>query len=223
MQEVLTCWSPYFNPRSHEGSDSHPTIELKRPWYISILAPTRGATTFLGIPVPAVGISILAPTRGATVSGIRYSALKTNFNPRSHEGSDTVLLYFFADFGISILAPTRGATSRNVLFLRIRLFQSSLPRGERLWPPGLQQHFSRNFNPRSHEGSDGSQDTLRAFGRFQSSLPRGERLSCPFLVPACHKFQSSLPRGERREWTQRVLEQRRFQSSLPRGERLLTM
>ncbi len=81
---------------------------------------------------------------------------------------------------------------------RMFLFQSTLPRGERLLPcckTLCLSHFNprshegsdarcgyrsfrdgRYFNPRSHEGSDGNRS--RAWSkiqRFQSTLPRGER------------------------------------------------
>ena len=70
---VENCCSlcKYFNPRSHEGSDLYAEkCELKHK-IISILAPTRGATT---IPMTSTGY-------------VR------NFNPRSHEGSDLFRLY----------------------------------------------------------------------------------------------------------------------------------
>ena len=78
-------------------------------------------------------ISIHAPTRGATLRRREQTKQIRDFNPRSHEGSDTI-------------AGT-ATTSR------IR-FQSTLPRGER--PAELRNSpvHLRNFNPRSHEGSD---------------------------------------------------------------------
>ena len=55
------------------------------------------------------------------------------FNPRSHEGSDWVCRYccFFL-IKISIHAPTRGATLLHVPSKIRKVFQSTLPRGERL-------------------------------------------------------------------------------------------
>ena len=55
-----------------------------------------------------------------------------DFNPRSHEGSDCVAFGRDGEFAISILAPTRGATYRLVERFFRGIFQSSLPRGERL-------------------------------------------------------------------------------------------
>ena len=103
----------YFNPRSHERSDTMPTpIKLSRS-HISIHAPTRGATVNWSVILYISPISIHAPTRGATVffasafvSSVFQSTLpreerrellhldfqQRNFNPRSHERSDGILL-----------------------------------------------------------------------------------------------------------------------------------
>ena len=56
-------------------------------------------------------ISIHAPTRGATKTTGAGRPETTNFNPRSHEGSDHVGgANNRLDSKISIHAPTRGAT-----------------------------------------------------------------------------------------------------------------
>ena len=55
------------------------------------------------------------------------------------------------------------------------IFQSTLPRGERLYTL-FTHNFLSDFNPRSHEGSDGNDvATGMAAAEFQSTLPRGER------------------------------------------------
>ena len=125
----------------------------------------------------------------------------SDFNPRSREGSDTLPRSRFPGTVISILAPARGATAciigmsdcpivisilapargatlsqrfRTVTWL---IFQSSLPRGERLSSSGVIRvvHIV-HFNPRSREGSDGGDYGIELrYGKFQSSLPRGER------------------------------------------------
>ena len=98
-----------------------------------------------------------------------------NFNPRSHEGSDTDSSKAVGADIISIHAPTRGATDVTAEYAAYLQFQSTLPRGERLdWLTGWYK---------SH--------------KFQSTLPRGER---PGNVPSLALspvFQSTLPRGER--------------------------
>ena len=157
--ERLDSWlvgflSGYFNPRSHEGSD-YPNSAVRAKIAISIHAPTRGATVpgmpDLDLPV----ISIHAPTRGATIFTRWNFSTYGDFNPRSHEGSDSTLRTLRYHRTISIHAPTRGATCFRCI-LR--------------WPP------TPDFNPRSHEGSDDNADiVVIEFGTFQSTLPRGER------------------------------------------------
>ena len=78
---------------------------------ISIHAPTRGATKFLVAGDYTTQISIHAPTRGATLVYFAIYKLNPDFNPRSHEGSDSPL---------------------PLSLLLCFLFQSTLPRGERL-------------------------------------------------------------------------------------------
>ncbi len=76
------------------------------------------------------------------------------FNPRSRAGSDLVeLRAVVADSPVSIHAPARGATATAVASRPVRLFQSTLPRGER--PAVL--------------------DDGKPKEKFQSTLPRGER------------------------------------------------
>ena len=103
------CINRYFNPRSHERSDAlHPF--QNRTCYISIHAPTRGATFISAIVITVSIISIHAPTRGATQTariGLFISKFQStlpreerrsirslisfgiDFNPRSHERSDS--------------------------------------------------------------------------------------------------------------------------------------
>ena len=98
-----------------------------------------------------------------------------NFNPRSHERSDSQQSELITMLRISIHAPTRGATAWKVTRRQSKKFQSTLPREERpiesktkRRTPGFQSTLPReerpggvqsygvgsNFNPRSHERSD---------------------------------------------------------------------
>ena len=123
----------YFNPRSHERSDTMPTpIKLSRS-HISIHAPTRGATHTQRAFPPTCHISIHSPTRGAT----------------------DIQTYVKVINIISIHAPTRGATPADTaeFHSRLSLFQSTLPREERRVLL-LRLSGSYYFNPRSHERSD---------------------------------------------------------------------
>ena len=163
-----------FNPRSHEGSDVK-ALGYKEILQISIHAPTRGATNDSKNEWYKTPISIHAPTRGATFRYICLGRLNNDFNPRSHEGSDSCRkhkytnriyfnprshegsdLFFVSAVlrgAISIHAPTRGATPRFHQHFRCHVFQSTLPRGERLLSPSF-HNAGGYFNPRSHEGSD---------------------------------------------------------------------
>ncbi len=98
------------------------------------------------------------------------------------------------------------------------MFQSTLPRGERLCFVELTSD-EESFNPRSRVGSDGGALVpltyqhvsihAPAWGatyrnqnhhtkqKFQSTLPRGERHRRSIFPEGVYKFQSTLPRGER--------------------------
>ena len=101
--------------------------------FISIHAPTRGATTSSDSSSLSLSISIHAPTRGATYFLMSFTTCSSNFNPRSYKRSDGLhphnirtFLYFnprsykrsdltgilgVCGVSISIHAPTRGATT----------------------------------------------------------------------------------------------------------------
>ena len=123
-----------------------------------------------------------------------------DFNPRSHEGSDT----------------------RWHSTLRLTLsFQSTLPRGERLVIKVLLCETTY-FNPRSHEGSDTGCSGAQCHFEISIHAPtRGATRSMPVLILR-YKFQSTLPRGERPLGQIFFCFIQVFQSTLPRGERLFS-
>ena len=158
---------------------------------ISIHAPTRGATgrVFVAtgfyhsfqstLPRGERQILVLAlmvthafqstlPRGERPAWGEHFSIVKY-FNPRSHEGSDIPLAKITVVCGISIHAPTRGATNTSASMSFGLIFQSTLPRGERLKCTMIHELLC-NFNPRSHEGSDGKVAEL-ALG-YQDFNPR---------------------------------------------------
>ena len=100
--------------------------------HISIHAPTRGATTDSSKAVGADIISIHAPTRGATIAFSVFSVPLRNFNPRSHEGSDLLMLTMTSVSG----------------YFNPRSHEGSDAAVDAL------DYLKANFNPRSHEGSD---------------------------------------------------------------------
>ena len=73
--------------------------------------------TFSGNTICANYISIHAPTRGATANGCNVDCNIRYFNPRSHEGSDCIHDKSRKDHDISIHAPTRGATRLQLFWL----------------------------------------------------------------------------------------------------------
>ena len=117
---------------------------------ISIHAPMKGATT-LGFSYSLWSkISIHAPMKGATDRRNRACYTQNDFNPRSHEGSDSTPRDLTSISRISIHAPMKGATLC------------------------CKRHHQPHayFNPRSHEGSDLLLfATITILLRFQSTLP----------------------------------------------------
>ena len=141
---TINAISTYFNPRSHERSDNFQFSGNQSPDCISIHAPTRGAT------------------KRCWIECWCYS----NFNPRSHERSDSTATAYLDSPSISIHAPTRGATIYAQILSISKLFQSTLPREERLVSSSFVT-VSIYFNPRSHERSDSvAQGTLHPHKDF---------------------------------------------------------
>ena len=99
-----------FNPRSREGSDVVQIIHLSK-WHIFQSALPRGERHVRQILDGTLTIiSIRAPARGAT-----------KFRQQFHQWES-----------ISIRAPARGATRTIPKLCSKSIFQSALPRGERL-------------------------------------------------------------------------------------------
>ena len=122
-----------FNPRSHEGSD----VYGKNRFFVKKDFNPRsheGSDRSNCEPVIDLLISIHAPTRGATV----------------------LCFCVVVELDISIHAPTRGAT-KDVHRLQCLCYISihAPTRGATLFIMYVATP-ERNFNPRSHEGSDPS-------------------------------------------------------------------
>ena len=164
-----------FNPRTHAGCDisryslytditlfqsTHPRgvrlgaqTTLLRRMYVSIHAPTRGATTQIR-PVQDNIISF-NPRTHAGCDGIFRNACKSieSFNPRTHAGCDIKRfgIYFFAR--VSIHAPTRGATKTTYSSVTEYCFNPRTHAGCDA-PSRKQCSICRCFNPRTHAGCD---------------------------------------------------------------------
>ena len=98
-----------FNPRTHEGCDRAKIRYYNRTW-VSIHAPTRGATPTGDMCIANIPVSIHAPTRGATVidSSMYRSQFVSIHAPT--RGATYIVKAEYIAIGVSIHAPTRGAT-----------------------------------------------------------------------------------------------------------------
>ena len=149
---IVSC--VIFQSTLPRGERQRTGIFFDKEEYISIHAPTRGATfkqknvaifyIFQSTlprgerpngnePVHLYAtISIHAPTRGATSCGLKYS----------HSAV------------ISIHAPTRGATNDTHGIVEYWLISIHAPTRGATYAWGVWCTAHANFNPRSHEGSD---------------------------------------------------------------------
>ena len=143
----------YFNPRSYKRSDivgiclcvgyvvfqSTLLQEERRgsgsgiiyPPFISIHAPTRGATSLWMLQRNSGSISIHAPTRGATLYLLIFSFYR-NFNPRSYKRSDERRGGItFEVINFNPRSYKRSDLLRHDLLWELLLFQSTLLQEER--------------------------------------------------------------------------------------------
>ena len=170
---------------------------------------------------------------------------RSNFNPRSHEGSDGIRLpkpLEIVDFnprsheGSDWGGKERGRDNRQ--------FQSTLPRGERpLQYPGPQRTGRISIHAPTR-GATTTGTVTDTGSTFQSTLPRGERHGFVQYVLGSNKISIHAPtRGathlfhgpgklqchfnprshEGSDFLSRgaTMSQHKFQSTLPRGERRL--
>ena len=189
---------------------------------ISIHAPARGATIRSTPVASAPEISIHAPARGATTTACASLCTAEHFNPRAREGRDDqcrdsgVELFYFnpraregrdpredpksRQIVISIHAPARGATPASTGSCATPRFQSTRPRGARLFPfsrsrqsrrfqstrprgarprQSRRLRSTRNFNPRAREGRDDFSQNLITYGEISIHAPaRGATHGC---------------------------------------------
>ena len=125
------CLTTCFNPRAHVGRDTNMRMHHNVRWVFQSTRPRGARPRTRGRSLPCGRVSIHAPTWGATWQPTKYT----------HRI-------------VSIHAPTWGATLLSFEFLGLYKFQSTRPRGARLWFLNLRLTA-----------------TL-----FQSTRPRGARL-----------------------------------------------
>ena len=120
----------YFNPRSHERSDE---IQLAShtdyPLFQSTL-PREERRELLQVRRTDSLFQSTLP-REERRQKATYKPCTNNFNPRSHERSDFLVMLGTIKLIISIHAPTRGATVNALCIINNNWFQSTLPREER--------------------------------------------------------------------------------------------
>ena len=100
-----------FNPRSRVGSDTRMSRSAASTSSFQSTLPRGERLDRVPLTGARLAVSIHAPAWGATRCAPSNQGLETSFNPRSRVGSDDSFVYF------------RGF---------LALFQSTLPRGERL-------------------------------------------------------------------------------------------
>ena len=128
VQEI--CTIKCFNPRAHVGRDS----KLRTNGYtafVSIHAPTWGATDAIANALAPLFVSIHAPTWGAThnTGDASWAIPFQSTRPRGARLQNT-----YPKLGtskVSIHVPTWGATDMDFYGLPIIKFQSTRPRGAR--------------------------------------------------------------------------------------------
>ena len=157
MRLVSPCAIPdakHFNPRTREGCDSRSSCVLVIPFFISIHAPARGATSG-GYAVSAeLHISIHAPARGATAFQ-RHTQRKQKFQSTHPRGVRLSLDRFDPFLELFQSTHPRGVRlSTPPTQCPLLRFQSTHPRGVRLFPFDLPLFFISHFNPRTREGCD---------------------------------------------------------------------
>ena len=100
-----------------------------------------------------------------------------------------------------------------------RLFQSTLPHGERLLR-SIPMAKPSDFNPRSRMGSDRLRHArLRHAPKISIHAPAWGATWVRTLAQTILRFQSTLPHGERRQGSGSYSGSKSFQSTLPHGER----
>ena len=164
-----------FNPRTHTGCDYPIQKEHYSTIYVSIHAPTRGATA-MGCKNPSgISVSIHAPTRGATRKEFESLTDKEFQSTHPH--------------GVR-LAPVLS-------FSGFAKFQSTHPHGVRHVIDEALEAVA-GFNPRTHTGCDNRLWFLHLLLKgFQSTHPHGVRRSSLRFVANWIKFQSTHPHGVR--------------------------
>ena len=210
--------------------------------WVSIHVPTRGTTSPAIIRCPLFSVSIHVPTRGTTGITIELCCKIFGFNPRSHEGNDTVhrtshtisrcfnprshegndetIQVKTSCTLVSIHVPTRGTTEIYKKLNQFREVSIHVPtRGttERAGCTKTDIQFQSTF-PRGERQHYHCNDS-----RYQSFNPRSHEGNDPFVIFTNHVCKCFNPRsheGNDAPGFPSFPFFTVFQSTFPRGERL---
>ena len=193
--------SQCFNPRTHTGCDIF-SMRCGASFYVSIHAPTRGATLLCAEYHVKDPFQSTHPHGVRLGKGIAVALLPTCFNPRTHTGCDT-RGWCSLDMQLRSFNPRThtGCDPDNISArLYCQRFQSTHPHGvRRPW-----MMFGRwcipGFNPRTHTGCDAiGRGLTQPMKMFQSTHPHGVRHFAVNAPPNNGRFQSTHPHGVRHE------------------------
>ena len=106
----------YFNPRSHEGSDSAVLVTASKNILFQSTLPRGERRSRSHQHLYTYDFNPRSHEGSDRQSACRHTG-RSYFNPRSHEGSDFIPSHKFVKNPISIHAPTRGATSPNGFYI----------------------------------------------------------------------------------------------------------
>ena len=148
--KIFCSKGTYFNPRTHEGCDAAELWGISPTTVFQSTHPRGVRLLWYHQRPDTQTISIHAPTRGATSAAYRFMLSLLNFNPRTHEGCDVMVLAALhrhkhfnprthegcdvqppankIDYSdISIHAPTRGATKHLTIVVFVSMISIHAP------------------------------------------------------------------------------------------------
>ena len=188
-----------FNPRSHKGSDVMVYGRTTEKNKFQSTLP-QGERRIGSIKSYEQGRNFNPRSHKGSDEIFRGGSMsRRNFNPRSHKGSDRDPgQKRHCNSGFQSTLPQGERQGGQTMSYKLMQFQSTLPQGERRMATSDKSRFKeisihaptrgatnhsisyhqgkKNFNPRSHKGSDsGASGIGRCAVEFQSTLPQGER------------------------------------------------
>ena len=89
---ALQQWLEHFNPRTHVGCDKYVGKYCSKGVFISIHAPTWGATAALTAQIEKLQFQSTHP-RGVRPSVPSWESVMGDFNPRTHVGCDHIQIF----------------------------------------------------------------------------------------------------------------------------------